>query len=74
MSVCVTGSCIAMKRKDIETKLKAMGVKVAGTVSKKTRYLISDDLNNGHEKLNKAKEYGTPLLTSQQAVELFGLK
>ena len=73
MSVCVTGSCMAMKRKDIETKLKELGVKVAGTVSKKTRYLISDDLNNGHEKLNKAKEYGTPTLTSKQAVELFNL-
>ena len=74
LTVCITGSCIAMPRKILTEKLKELGVTVAGSVSKKTNYLITDDAHTGSAKAVAAMQNNTPILTSEKALEIFKLK
>ena len=73
LTVCITGSCIAMPRKIITEKLKELGVTVAGSVSKKTNYLITDDAHTGSSKAVAAIQNNTPIITSAKALEIFKL-
>ena len=73
LTVCITGSCIAMPRKTLTEKLKELGVTVAGSVSKKTNYLITDDAHTGSSKAVAAMQNNTPIITSAKALEIFKL-
>jgi len=56
----LTGTLDAMSREDATTKLEALGAKVAGSVSKKTSYVVA-----GHDagsKLEKAQKLGVETL------------
>lgn len=69
----VTGSFTgALSRKDIETKLRAAGAKVQGSVSKNTDYLVLGD-NPGAGKTDKAKELGTAILTAEQVQAMLAI-
>jgi DNA ligase (NAD+) len=57
----VTGSLQNYTRNSIQEKLESLGVKVSGSISKKTDYLLVGA--DAGSKLNKAKELGVIILT-----------
>lgn len=63
-TVVVTGSLQHFTRDSINTKLEELGAKAAGSVSKKTDYLIVGE--KAGSKLAKAKDLGVPVLTEEE--------
>ncbi len=59
----VTGELTSMSRKDAHDAIEARGGKAAGSVSKKTTYLIAGA--NAGSKLAKATELGVPVLDEE---------
>lgn len=51
-------------------KIEAAGGKVSGSVSKKTDYLINNDITSTSGKNKKAADLGIPVITEQQAIEM----
>ncbi len=64
----VTGALTTMGRDEVKAKLQQYGAKVAGSVSKKTDYLIAGE--KAGSKLTKANNLGVPVLDEEQAVQL----
>ena len=56
----LTGTLTAMTREDATAKLQALGAKVAGSVSKKTSFVVAGQ--DAGSKLAKAGELGVPVL------------
>lgn len=68
-TVVVTGTLEHFKRDEIKSLLEnKLGAKCAGSVSKKTDYLLYGE--NAGSKLDKAKELGTELITEQEFFEM----
>lgn len=63
-TVVVTGTLQHFKRSEIKEKLENLGAKVAGSVSKKTDYIIYGE--EAGSKLTKGKELGIKLLTEDE--------
>jgi DNA ligase (NAD+) len=59
-SLVVTGTLEGFSRTDAEEAIRAAGGKPAGSVSKKTDYLVAGE--NAGSKLAKAEELGVPVL------------
>ena len=59
-TVVVTGTLEGFTRQDAEEAVRAAGAKVAGSVSKKTDYVVVGE--NAGSKLAKAQELGVPIL------------
>ena len=51
-------------------RIQQLGGKVAGSVSKKTDYLINNDIGSGSSKNKKAKELGVPIITEKDFLEM----
>lgn len=68
--VVATGSLQNFTRDGITKKLEELGAKVAGSVSKKTDYVIAGD--KAGSKLAKAQELGVTVLTEQEFMEMIG--
>lgn len=68
--VVATGTLRHFTRDGITKKLEELGAKVAGSVSKKTDYLIAGEKCGS--KLTKAQQLGVTVLTEQQFVEMIG--
>ena len=66
----VTGTLPTYERGDIEALIKSLGGKVAGSVSKKTDYVVAGE--KAGTKLDKAKELGVPVLTEAEFDKLIG--
>jgi len=64
----LTGTLSTMTRSEATEKLKAKGAKVAGSVSKKTSFVVAGDAAGS--KLDKANELGIPVLTEEQLKEI----
>ncbi|TXI94341.1 MAG: NAD-dependent DNA ligase LigA [Neisseriales bacterium] len=64
----ITGSFINYKRDEIKARLEEFGAKVAGSVSKKTDYVIVGE--DAGSKLEKAQELGIPLIDELQLADL----
>jgi DNA ligase (NAD+) len=60
-TVVVTGTLTNYGRKDIEDKLKALGAKPSGSVSKKTDFLLAGE--EAGSKLDKARDLGVKILS-----------
>lgn len=65
----VTGSLEHFKNRDeLKALINELGGKVAGSVSKKTDYLINNDITSGSSKNKAAKENGVPIITEEQFI------
>ncbi|HWR24073.1 MAG TPA: NAD-dependent DNA ligase LigA [Feifaniaceae bacterium] len=71
-TVVVTGTLPAMGRREAEQLIERLGGKAAGSVSKKTDYVLAGE--NAGSKLTKARELNIPILDETAFLELAGVK
>lgn len=69
-SFVFTGT-LTMERRDAETLVKRLGGRAAGSVSKKTDYVVVGE--NAGSKADKARELGVAILTEDEFKELAGV-
>lgn len=67
-TVVATGSLQNYSRSEIKAKLESLGAKVAGSVSKKTDYVIAGEAAGS--KLTKAQELGVKVLSEEEFEEI----
>lgn len=67
-TVVVTGTLEHFTRDEIEDKLRMLGAKAAGSVSKKTGYVIAGA--KAGSKLTKVQELGVPVLSEEEFVNM----
>ena len=67
-TVVATGSLQNYSRSAIKDKLESLGAKVAGSVSKKTDYVIAGEAAGS--KLTKAQELGVKVLSEEEFEEM----
>lgn len=69
----ITGDVHHFKNRDgFKAFVEQQGGSVTGSVSGKTSYLISNDLDAGSSKAKKARSLGVPVLTEDEFLERFG--
>src|SRR5258706_2205707 len=68
--IVITGTLGAMTRDEAKERIDALGGKVAGSVSKKTDYLIAGA--EAGSKLDKARELGVTVVNESRFLELLG--
>jgi len=64
----LTGTLPSMSREEAKAALEALGAKVAGSVSKKTDYVVAGA--EAGSKLEKAREVGVPVMDQHELMEL----
>lgn len=69
-TVVVTGTLEHFTRDEIEDKLRALGAKASGSVSKKTGCVIAGA--KAGSKLTKAQELGVPVLSEEEFLNMVG--
>jgi DNA ligase (NAD+) len=67
-TLVVTGTLTA-PRTDVQKRIEAAGGKVAGSVSKKTSYLVAGE-DTGKAKLEAAQKHGVQVITEQELQQL----
>ena len=69
----ITGSLEHFENRDAcKAKIESLGGKTAGSVSKKTDYLINNDSTSGSSKNKKAAELGIPVITEEEFLAMIG--
>jgi DNA ligase (NAD+) len=68
-SICVTGKLNHFTRDSINEKIISLGAKPAGSVSKKTDYLITNE-SSGSSKYKKAIELNIPIITEEEFLKM----
>ena len=63
-TIVATGTLTKWGRKEINELIESLGGKAAGSVSKKTDYVVAGE--NAGSKLKKAQELGVPVLTEEE--------
>ncbi len=71
-TVVLTGSLESMTRDEAKARLQALGAKVAGSVSKKTDYVVAGEAAGS--KLDKAEALGVTVLDEKGLEELLKAK
>ena len=67
----ITGKTVEFKnRNELKDFIESNGGKVTGSVSKKTNYLVNNDVNSTSSKNKTAKELNIPIITEQQLIDL----
>ena len=70
----ITGDVHRFRNRDaFKAYVEANGGKVAGSVSKKTDFLVNNDVESTSSKNKKAKDLGVPILSEDEFVERFGI-
>ncbi|HMM93031.1 BRCT domain-containing protein, partial [Bradyrhizobium sp.] len=69
-TVVFTGSLAKFTRDEAKAMAERLGAKVAGSVSRKTDYVVSGD--DAGSKLTKARELGVAVLTEDEWLKLIG--
>ena len=70
-TLCVTGKLNHFTRDSINEKIASLGGKAAGSVSKKTDYLITNE-QSGSSKYKKAVELNVPIITEYEFLKMCG--
>lgn len=70
-ALCVTGKLNHFTRDSINEKIASLGAKAIGSVSKKTNYLITNEVS-GSSKYKKAVELGVPIITEEEFLKMLG--
>lgn len=70
-TLCVTGKLNHFTRDSINAKITELGAKSAGSVSKNTSYLITNEAS-GSSKYKKAVELNVPIITEEQFLNMIG--
>jgi DNA ligase (NAD+) len=69
----ITGDVHDFKNRDeFKAYVESQGGKVAGSVSKKTGYLVNNDVESTSSKNKKAKDLGVPIISEDTFIEMFG--
>ena len=69
----ITGDVYEFKNRDeFKTYVESQGGKVVGSVSKKTGYLVNNDVESATSKNKKAKDLGIPIISEATFIEMFG--
>jgi DNA ligase (NAD+) len=69
-TVVLTGTLSALTRDEAKAKLEALGAKVAGSVSKKTHFVVAGEAAGS--KLDKARELGVEIWDEAKLIEFLG--
>lgn len=69
-TIVVTGTLEKLDRRQVEALIESLGGKAAGSVSKKTDYVLAGE--SAGSKLTKARELGVRVLNEQEFFELIG--
>jgi len=69
-SIVVTGTLLKYGREEIERRLRDLGAKASGSVSKKTDFLLAGE--KAGSKLEKARELGVRIITEEEFEKLAG--
>ena len=70
-TLCVTGKLNSFTRDSINAKISELGAKAAGSVSKNTDYLITNE-QSGSSKYKKAIELNIPIITEAEFLTMIG--
>lgn len=70
-TLCVTGKLNHFTRDSINAKIAELGAKAAGSVSKNTDYLITNEAS-GSSKYKKAVELNIPIITEYEFLNMIG--
>lgn len=70
-TLCVTGKLFNFTRDSINAKIAELGAKAAGSVSKNTDYLITNEAS-GSSKYKKAVELNVPIITEAEFLTMIG--
>ena len=68
LTFVLTGTLTTLTRSEATERLKRKGAKVAGSVSKKTSFVVAGEAAGS--KLDRANQLGVPVLTEQQLYEM----
>jgi len=68
-TICVTGKLNHFTRDSINEKITSLGAKTAGSVSKKTDYLVTNE-TSGSSKYKKAVELNIPIITEDEFIKM----
>ena len=73
LTFVITGDVHQFKNRDeFKAYVEANGGKVAGSVSKKTNFLVNNDVTSTSSKNTKARELGIPILSEDDFIAQFG--
>ena len=73
MNFVITGSLVHFgNRSEAKELIESLGGKVTGSVTKKTNYLINNDIQSSSSKNKKARELGIPILSEEDLLNLVG--
>ena len=71
LTFVITGSLnVFANRDEAKEKIESLGGKVSGSVSKKTSYLVNNDITSTSGKNKKAKELGIPIITEEELIKM----
>ena len=74
LTFVITGDVHSFRNRDaFKAYVEANGGKVAGSVSKKTSFLVNNDLESTSSKNMKARELGIPILSEDDFIAQFGI-
>lgn len=68
---CITGSLNNYTRNGLQEYIENHGGKVSGSVSKKTSYLINNDIESKSSKNESAKKNGVKIISEQEFIDMF---
>lgn len=75
MNFVITGSLVHFgNRSEAKELIESLGGKVTGSVTKKTNYLINNDIQSNSSKNKKARELGIPILSEEDFQKLAGVQ